>query len=264
MDRYFDVRNDGGAEQYARRSETVTIQGCGSADNPCFIDGIIAYGYRTSYGGSGWVARPYGGGGDLPPGWGCQNMITGGLGGGQAGVQATHDATIEDCPTGEYDGGASGTSWPFDAEDVGPVADDEQLDCKGMSGCDDHPATAAELAKAQQAIDLIRSDGFCGQIRANAQRMISRGLRVWTTRLYVVNEAGKEATLNGHSYFEYGGPDPGPTMWLWSGSIGPKTIAHEALHGMPNLDGSGSGYYQHNQMTPMGMTMNETAKACAS
>jgi hypothetical protein len=263
MDRYFDVRSDGGAEQYARREETISIQGC-VVEGYCYIDGIIAYGYRTSYGGSGWVNSPYGGGGDRPPGWGCQNMITGGPGGGEVEVKGSDEITIQDCPTGEYDSGASGMSSPFDAEDLGPVADDELLDCKGMSGCDDRPATAAELEKAQQAVDKIRTDGFCGQIRANAQRMISRGLRVWTNRLYVVNDAGQEATLVGHAYFEYDGPDPGPTMWLWTGSIGPKTIAHEALHGMPNMDGSGSGYYRHDQMTPMGMTMRETAAVCAS
>ena len=156
-------------------------------------------------------------------------------------------------------------SYPFDAEDLGTVADDGLLDCKGMAGCDDRPATAAEMAKAQEAISMIRSDGFCGQIRANAQRMLSRGgLRVWTNRLYTLDEFGVERVMLGHSYFVYDGPDPGPIMWLWTGSIGPKTIAHEALHGVPNMDGSGSGYYQHNQITPMGMTMKETAVACGS
>jgi hypothetical protein len=158
-------------------------------------------------------------------------------------------------------GGAGGTGGGGAQDYTGEPTTDG--DCKGIEGCDDREATSEEVEKAKAAASKIRSDGFCGQIRANAFAMIDRGLRVWTNKLYAVNKDGKEAVLVGHSYFVYTGANPGPTMWLWTGSIGPHTIAHEAAHGLPNMDGSGSGYYQHNQMTPMGVTMENAARTCS-
>lgn len=51
-------------------------------------------------------------------------------------------------------------------------------------------------------------------------------------------------------------------MYLWTGAINAWTIAHEAIHGIWNPAGLGH-YYTHNDITPVGLNLDQTAGYCA-
>jgi hypothetical protein len=116
------------------------------------------------------------------------------------------------------------------------------------------------LQKVKDLINRIRPDGFCGQVRANALAMVNRRFRVWDNIVWAPNDRGQDAKLLGAAPWI---PEQGAAgMDLWVGAFNAWTIAHEAIHGLQNPN-SGSGYYTHSNITPLGMNLDATAKYCS-
>jgi hypothetical protein len=163
----------------------------------------------------------------------------------------------------EYSGGGGGG----DGVDVlypglYPTANDENVRCADI-GCKLKDAEPIERERVAAAIKAIRTDiPICARIVESANAMIGRQLQIWHNPVWVVESDGKEHLLLGAAPFRYEYNPPGPVMFLYSESIHPWTVAHEALHGVPDPD-SGSGYHHHGSITELGMTMDETAKFCS-
>lgn len=195
----------------------------------------------------------------LDPDW-CQ----GGGGSGEcmysSGIVET--ASINGCPTlgaGTGDGpGGDGGGATLSTPTGQPIANDEDARCVDL-GCRLRAPTPAEIDSVSSLIAQIRTDGFCGEVRANAQAMVERGLQVWDNRVYV-NVNGTDRTLLGEAPWSV--QAGGPVMYLWTGSLSAWTIAHEAIHGIWNPAGTGH-YYTHSDITPLGTNLDQTAKYCA-
>lgn len=210
---------------------TSTIQSCPSSG--CILEPI----YVSPYYPGGWGG---GGGGGWDDGCGL-NASVGDCWEDNGGGDDPTDDPYEDTPTGE------------------PVADDEWYYCVDL-GCNLREPTAAERLRVQELVNRIRSDGFCGEIRASAQAMIDRHLRVWENEVYTANDQGKQATLLGEAPWI---PEiRGHGMYLWTHSLNAWTVAHEGLHGIWTTAGLGH-YYTHRDVTPLGMGMDATAKYCS-
>jgi hypothetical protein len=138
--------------------------------------------------------------------------------------------------------------------DCETAADDEAADCIDL-GCDLRDPTPAERQQVLNLIDSLRTDGFCGEVRASALAMVNRHLQVWDNR---VRHSG--GTLYGEAPWDYS--RGGHVMYIWTGALTGWTIAHEAIHGLWNSSGLGS-YYTHNSITPVGRDLDATAGYCA-
>lgn len=171
--------------------------------------------------------------------------------------------TSYDAQTGEHHfvqgcergGGAPGSD-PEPTPDE-PVADDEVANCIDL-GCRLEDPDSAQLAKIHAEIDEIRDEGFCGQVKANARAMVARHVQVWSNRVTITMD-GKEGVLLGEAPWDYS--RGGPVMYLYTEALNSWTIAHEAIHGLPN-PGTGD-YYTHSNITPLGLNLDATAKYCS-
>ncbi|HZG41907.1 MAG TPA: hypothetical protein VEY93_03015 [Longimicrobium sp.] len=179
----------------------------------------------------------------------CTGLNTCGGGGGSDGS------------SGDGGGGEGGDSpAPTEAD----LAVDDDAACADI-GCRLETPTSQDLTKVNAAIALIRTDiPFCARIAENARIMVARELKIWRNEVLIRDENGRLRPLLGAAPFRYDPAPPGPIMYLYSKSIHPWTIAHEALHGLP-LSGpiTGSGYHDHDSVTELGMGMDATAKYCA-
>jgi hypothetical protein len=224
---------------YVDRRRRWLASGTAGAGDTAAIDGCVTYGTCPL---EPITVSPY----DPYGGWG------GGGGGGSSSCGL--NASAGDC---WYDGDGDD---PYDDTPTGePVADDEVYDCVDL-GCALREPTATERQRVQELVNRIRSDGFCGEIRAAAQAMIDLRLRVWDNEVYTANDNGQQATLLGEAPWF---PElQGHGMYLWTESMTAWTVAHEGLHAVWNPTGIGH-YYVHKDLTPLGLTMDQTAKYCS-
>jgi hypothetical protein len=163
------------------------------------------------------------------------------------------------------DGGDGGGGGSGDGP-ITPGEDDHVYDagapCVDL-GCILKDPTPDEKAAVLAAISRIRTDiPICARIAANAHVMIGRELKIWHNEVLFRDENRVPRRLLGEAPFRYDFDPPGAVLHLYSRSIHPWTVAHEALHGLPDPN-SGSGYHHHGSVTELGMTMDQTAKFCS-
>jgi hypothetical protein len=179
-------------------------------------------------------------------------------------VPSPSDCQTAGCPDAEEatttpNGGGGGGDPGDTAEE--PAADDETADCIDL-GCKLRDPEPTELKKVLDLIDQrLRSDGFCGEVKASALAMVERKLQVWENEVLAPNDDGVLAPLLGEAPWDY--DLGGPVMYLWTGAINAWTIAHEALHGIWNPSAGLGHYYVHSDTTPLGMNLDQTAKYCS-
>jgi len=174
--------------------------------------------------------------------------------------------TSPDPGPGPVGPGSGGTPPPDDLPPICPdydpdcdeseKADDELADCADL-GCQLRDPTPAEHKQIMDLIATLRTDGFCGEVRESAIRMVNRHVQVWDNRV-IYPETG--TPLYGAAPWDYA--RGGQVMYIWTGALTAWTIAHEAIHGIWNPSGLGH-WYAHRDTTPLGLSLDATAGYCS-